>query len=195
MSLSREQPPDNPRSRFTRRAALGGLGGILVAGTLPVSEAAAQSQGEARSLSPRPSVEPLARRGATATLIAGRWILVAGGYHGRPLASAQVYDTQSGVWHEAAPMRMPRVSHAAALLRDGRVLVVGGMATGPLASAEIYDPLLDAWFAAAPMRVPRVEPTATPTPDGRIVVIGGFSGGPLASVEIYDGDQNAWSKG
>lgn len=195
MSSFREQPPDNSGSRFTRRAALGGLGGILVAGTLPISKAEAGTQGDARSLSPKPSVEPLARRGATATLFGGRWILVAGGYHGRPLASAQVYDTQTGGWYEAAPMRMPRVDHAAAVLRDGRVLVVGGMASGPLASAEIYDPLVDAWFAAAPMRVPRVDPTATPAPDGRIVVIGGFSGGPLASVEIYDGDQNAWSKG
>jgi hypothetical protein len=59
------------------------------------------------------------------------------------LASAEVYDPDSGTWSATASMIEGREGHTATLLSDGTVLVVGGYAidaSGSLTSAELYDP-------------------------------------------------------
>jgi N-acetylneuraminic acid mutarotase len=96
------------------------------------------------------------RQGATATLLPGSRVLVAGGatFSGPngALASAELYDTGSGTWTAAGSMSRARYGQAAALLPDGRVLMAGGLggtasdlrtyqsASVPTAAAELYDP-------------------------------------------------------
>ena len=147
-------------------------------------------------------ITPTPRSGHTATLLPDGKVLVAGGTtHGiDPLASAELYDPQSGAWSATQGMVAPRHAHTATLLPDGRVLVAGGRGSAdtsasglhePLASAELYDPASGTWSPTASMVAVRLEHTATLLPDGRVLVASGMglrTGGSvlLASAELYD---------
>lgn len=73
-------------------------------------------------------------------------VLVTGGQgeFTTPLASAEVYDTESGMWFPAGSMLVPRdAAHAAVLLPSGQVLEAGGRNlpdNNAMASAELFDP-------------------------------------------------------
>ncbi len=145
------------------------------------------------------------RFGHTATLLPNGKVLVAGGKIpadgrvcrsgsgsspvclGDPIASAELYDPQSGAWSATQGTVAPRESHTATLLPDGRVLVAGGegdastSAGFALASAELYDPVSGTWSATASMAAAHREHTATLLPDGRVLVAGG-----APSAELYD---------
>ncbi len=64
--------------------------------------------------------------------------------HHQTLNSAELYDSNSGVWTPASSLITARYQHTATLLADGRVLVAGGSADQAggsatvLASAEVY---------------------------------------------------------
>jgi len=74
---------------------------------------------------------------------------VTGGYEpsANGLASAELYDANTGSWTATAAMIEGRTFHTATLLRDGTVLVAGGSrsvyvysAEDLVPSAELYDP-------------------------------------------------------
>lgn len=128
----------------------------------------------------------------TATLLADGRVLVTGGrpeeHTGSALASAEVFDPETGTWASVSDMSAVREAHSATRLEDGRVLVVGD------ATAELFDPATDAFHAAAPPAEPRRSHVAVHLGGARVLVAGGVSH-PLAraSVEIYDADADAWS--
>jgi N-acetylneuraminic acid mutarotase len=159
------------------------------------------------------------RSSHTATLLPNGKVLVAGGYIRstrehcgqpsgspsvdctNPLASAELYDPQTGAWSATLDMVAPRAGHTATLLPGGRVLVAGGTGSAdtsasglhePLASVELYDPASGTWSATSSMVDSRDGHTATLLPDGRVLVAGGigFKVPPgsvdLASAEVYD---------
>ena len=71
-----------------------------------------------------------ARYGHTATLLPNGNVLVAGGYgaggpNGEkgPLASAELYDSETNTWKAAAPLATGRHYHTATLLPGGKVVV------------------------------------------------------------------------
>ena len=67
-----------------------------------------------------------ARDGHTATLLPSGKVLVAGGYNGSYLRSAELYDPARGSWSSTGRLGTRRSGHTATLLPSGQVLVAGG---------------------------------------------------------------------
>jgi len=181
---------DLARARITRRQALGGIGGGLVAAALPPggAEAAPFEKPNSRE----ETVSPIGRRGCTVTSLPTGMVLVAGGIQSNTTGMAQIYDPLRREWFDAAPMHTPRAHHAAAVLFDGRILVAGGRFINVLASAEIYDPRRDQWTLVAPMNGPRAEHGAASIHPPGVLVTGGVFRTPLSTAELYDPFRDRW---
>jgi hypothetical protein len=141
-----------------------------------------------------------AREGHTATLLdvpmgpsAGK-VLVAGGSDGTStLASAELYDPETGTWSPTAPMHDARLRHTATLLPCGLVLVAGGEDdTGnAVSTVEVYDAVTGGWSVVGAMSAARATHaaallTAGPAA-GSVLVAGGVGSGgvAVASAELY----------
>ena len=148
------------------------------------------------------------RENFTATLLAGGQVLIAGGLSAptsaasataTPLASAELYDPQTGKFSATGSMTTPRYMHSATLLADGKVLIAGGYADltpDAVASAELYDPKTGKFSATTgPMTSPRLNHTATLLHNGQVLIAGGeaHNSDTLASAELYDPQAETFS--
>ena len=124
------------------------------------------------------------REANTHTLLADGRVLIAGGHHGRNpdtvvLASAELFDPQTGLFAVTGSMAMRRAKHDAVRLPNGDVLVIAGADErddrGAYASAEIYDVSRGRFAAAAPLAAARykIRDMTALLPNGRILVAGG----------------------
>jgi len=114
-----------------------------------------------------------ARYNQTATLLPNGKVLVAGGYNGNNLASAELYDRPADVdGHRLAEHRT--VCSHGDLAAQCKVLVAGGFnnTSGYLASVELYDPASGTWTATGSMHTGRFGYTATLLPNGKVLVAG-----------------------
>ena len=129
-----------------------------------------------------------ARAAHTATLLNDGRVLIAGGFSGGSLSSAEVYEPESQRFRTADRMSSARAGHAATLLRDGRVLVTGGYNGDYVRSCEIFDPRAARFVPAGQMVVARSGHAAVLLPDGKVLLVGGVGTGWtfLNSAEIYD---------
>ncbi|HXF06661.1 MAG TPA: kelch repeat-containing protein [Blastocatellia bacterium] len=127
------------------------------------------------------------------TVISSNSVLVTGGCSGvgcSPVErSAELLYLNKATSVVTQPMHVPRVSHVAALLKDGRVLVAGGW-TGDAttSSAEIFDPPTRSFLPTKPMATPRMDATATSLPDGSVLIVGGATATnhPVRQAEVFD---------
>ena len=130
------------------------------------------------------------RMDATAAALPDGRVLVAGGQVwggvGTPLASAEIYDPESGEFSPTGSMAVTRFGAMSAPLPDGTVLVAGGYGSGSLASAEIYDPETGEFSPTGSMIAARGIGMAAPLPDGRVLIVAKGSGGNAVTTEIYD---------
>jgi hypothetical protein len=114
-----------------------------------------------------------ARSDFTATLLKNGRVLAVGGVNlagvAAPLATAELYDPNSGTWSDTGSMAVGRSDFTATLPDDGRVLVAGGGDR----SAELYDPSIGKFYSAAHMTMPRELQTATLLQDTRVLMAGG----------------------
>ena len=121
----------------------------------------------------------------------GRVLLVGGSIYdlgSKAIATAELYDPETGKFTMTGSMRTARDGPTATLLPNGLVLVAGGYGSTPLASAELYNPATGKFTATGTMITARSGDTATLLPDGRVLMVGGYgsSGNVLASAELYD---------
>lgn len=145
------------------------------------------------------------RSSHTATLLRNGKVLVTGGFDqtvcfpscGVPVvATAEVYDPDTGTWSITATMASPRAQHTATRLPDDRVLVTGGVSqTTLLASAEIYDPQVGVWGPAASMIALRAGHIVSLLRNGMVLVAGGFGNGTdvVRTAELYDPSTDTWT--
>ena len=121
-----------------------------------------------------------ARSGATATLLKNGKVLIAGGTDGTDfLASAELYDPQTGTFSPTGSMPTGRADHTATLLEDGRVLIAGGLnrhdpALAPdlLSSAYLYDPATGAFSRTGSLLAPMYMHSATLLATGMVLFQG-----------------------
>lgn len=111
----------------------------------------------------------------TVTALANGRVLVAGGYQGGVLSSAELYDPATGTFGLTGPMPFPlQDGHTGTRLNDGRVLVVGGVDDwGGLAVAVLYDPATGTWSRANDLPGDRAGHVAVLLADGSVLVATG----------------------
>jgi hypothetical protein len=195
-------------ARVTPTATLLSDGRVLIVGgfdrSVTMSLASAELYDpETGTFSPTGSMTT-PRVGQTATLLSdGRVLIAGGGDKGgaglavKVLASAELYDPETGTFSPTGAMATARGTQTATLLSDGRVLIAGGsdlrliaggsdspgdtLAGGSLASAELYEPKTGTFSPTGSMTTPRVGQTATLLSDGRVLIAGGSD----SSAELY----------
>jgi N-acetylneuraminic acid mutarotase len=136
-----------------------------------------------------------ARQLHTSTLLPNGQVLVAGGYNGGYLASAELYNPTTGTWTTTGSLNTARHRHTATLLSSGQVLIAGGYNGSYLASAELYNPTTGTWTTTGSLNTSRQGNTATLLPNGQVLVAGGFNGSIfyMATVELFDPSTGTWT--
>ena len=146
----------------------------------------------------------IARAGHIATLLPNGKVLVAGGYSGQYLDSAELYDPATGTWSVTGSLNVPRAGLSATLLPNGKVLVVGGVNRVILSAetrAELYDPATGKWTLTGNLNNTHWGHSATLLANGKVLIAGGFyqvntqtgQFGPSNYAELYDPDTGTWS--
>src|SRR5579859_7989433 len=115
---------------------------LILAGPQPHAKASANSWSPTGSMI-------TGRYGQTATRLNNGEVLVAGGIDSNDqyLASAELYNPQTGMWSSTGDMVSPRLAATATLLGNGKVLIAGGLSPniGSTTTAELYDPQAGTW--------------------------------------------------
>ena len=144
------------------------------------------------------------RVGAAAVKLDDGRVLIVGGKSGRilvgmrtlasmaPLATAELYDPESGTFFKTDNMSSPHYLATATKLNDGNVLVVGGwLVQGPIVvgmrDAEVYQSETNIFSRVGRTNVPRLTNTATLLNDGEVLIAGGIADNAqvTAAVEFY----------
>jgi N-acetylneuraminic acid mutarotase len=118
-------------------------------------------------------------------------VLVGGGIHPTEeylrLASAEIYDPDTGEWTRTGDMTYANSETAAVLLPDGRVLVTGGHINHetPSSYSTLYDPQTGTWSSAGFMSTPRAGHAAFVLRGcNGVLVFGGLNYSPLATNSV-----------
>jgi hypothetical protein len=138
-----------------------------------------------------------------ATLLPNGKVLITGGYAGKALSTAELFDPATNSFSSAGVTFSGPIT-AATLLADGKVLITGETNDLPAPAAELYDPVTGNFSLTGAPVVLRFGHTATLLPDGTVLVAGGFTFGstsnsgvpvPVTDSEIYNPATGAFSKG
>lgn len=191
---------ETPRELFTATTLAGGK--VLIAGGFNTHRGRTQASAEVydpKTSEFTPTGAMLGDRfGQCAVRLADGRVLIAGGTHwfarhpGVPLASAEIYDPATGMFHATrSPMAFARDRPTATLLPNGTVLIAGGQ-NGPNEPglAELFEPKTETFTTVpSPMVSPRMAHSAEALPDGTVLISGGWStalSATTGSTETFD---------
>ena len=158
---------------------------MLVTGKLDTFGKTTNAAGECTTLSPEAAVP--GRHGHTATFVPGvNKVLIFGGAvyvdgEERLLASADLFDPETGTFEALEGVDVARAYHAATAMPDGRVLISGGFSViagtlTTLTTALIFEPQTRE-FVTILMQQPRAHHTSTLMEgSGLIALVGGCAG-------------------
>lgn len=141
------------------------------------------------------------RLGHTATLLSNGKVLITGGTNNLAwlsgsgelgdLATAEIFDPDTGTFTPTGTMSEVRIEHTATLLANGKVLVAGGT---PDNVSELFDPATGSFTSTTGQLITgsRWGCSATLLNDGRVLIAGGrddenvWDGFPLNVAELFD---------
>src|SRR5207302_1930455 len=107
-----------------------------------------------------------------------------------PIASAELYDPESGTWSFTGSLNTARDLHRATSLTNGMVLVAAGadISGNPTASAELYNPATGSWSVTGSLNAARELHSATLLANGMVLAVGGFDSNfdVSPSAELYN---------
>lgn len=144
--------------------------------------------------------------GHTASLLPDGTVLVVGGSkvsvdaQGEAMVTAvrsvEVWDPETGQWHDAPPLPAGRYDHTTTLLPSGRILVVGGMVELPddptrqeiSPTTLLRDRASGVFHASGSLVAPRSGHDADLLQDGRVLVVGGDDLPAAGTAEAWDPD-------
>ena len=113
-----------------------------------------------------------------------------------PVASAEVYDPDTGTWSRAGDMPSSKGRHSLMQLENGIVLAIGGSGT----STALYDPTAGTWASGRESATETEFRSAALLGNGNVLVIGGGDfvqgGAPheaLDLAEVYDPLLGSWA--
>lgn len=149
---------------------------VPAGGAAPLPSAPPTSPTEAEPSAPvTQGIETTLRSAPTATRLSDGRVLIAGGMGGEAnatLATAEIYDADSGQTTLISSMRHARSEHQAVLMPDGKVLIVD--AYGEAADAEVFDPSTERFEPAGPALVAALDgrrPVPVMGLDGHLLLI------------------------
>lgn len=135
------------------------------------------------------------RRAFSLILLQDGRVLAAGGkglqVYDVDLASAEIFDPQTGTWTLTTSMAAARSNYAGALLEDGRVLAAGSIANPK--HAEIFDPVTETWSSTAPLASPRTTAVGLMLANGQVLLAGGSGDGGTYMSQLYDPVADHWT--
>ena len=177
----------NQSARPRWRSRVPGVLALLLAGAISIHPVRAYAQG---IFVPNAGSMNTARASATMTVLQNGQVLIAGGQaNGVVLASAELYDPNTGTFSVTGSMNSTRYVDTATLLPNGQVLITGGQNSSgaTLATAELYNPATGMFSLTGSMNTARENHTATLLQNGQVLVAAGNnSSGIVASAELYD---------
>jgi len=78
-------------------------------------------------------------------------VLVAGGWAGGDLASAEVFDPELMSWRLVGSLTGPRRGLSLETIEGGKIVAVGGRHSTAMPSVDIFDPVHETWTAGPPL--------------------------------------------
>ena len=177
--------------RFSHSASLLKDGRVLIAGGQYLVTGGSQSISTCEVFDPQTNsflttgmlLHDRATHGA-AVLPDGRVLVLGGLYtttspgYAAPLASAEIYDPNTGVFSATGNMGQPRSSLGPVglpVLSNGKVLVIGGWYDSVLAATELFDPSTGQFIQEGSLPIQQCLATATLLPDGLVLLTGGVN--------------------
>lgn len=143
------------------------------------------------------------RRDATATLLAGGQVLLAGGVDdsGQVLDVWEIYEPRTNTWTDCThPAPVRRFEHTAALLPSGVVLIAGGRdENGVVQPTTLFfdpgsDPFEGQVSLGPPLHGARAGHSSVLLPSGEVLVAFGHSpAGPTRTSEVFDPRTATWT--